>query len=158
MGAWTPEAQPTSTGGGAVTLVEGSSFCICTPAGDINGAGPNGVFFRDTRILSRWELRVDGEQPEPLTAMIPEPYRGTFLGRLPRRFGRTDANLLVRRERRVGNGLREDLTLRNPGSEPTPCTITIAVEADFADLFEVKEGRVQPRGQRRAEAQDDRLY
>src|SRR3954453_5471297 len=101
MGAWTPEAEPTSTGGGAVTLVEGSSFCICTPGGDLNGAGPHGVFFRDTRILSRWDLRVDGETPEPLAAMTPEPYRGTFLGRLPRRTGQTDTNLLVQRDRRV---------------------------------------------------------
>src|SRR4051795_154059 len=158
MGAWTPEAEPTSTGGGAVTLVEGSSFCICTPGGDLGGAGPNGVFFRDTRILSRWDLRVDGELPEPLTAMVPDPYRGTFLGRLTRRFGRTDTHLLVQRERRIGNGLREDLVLRNPGAEPTTCTVTIAVEADFADLFEVKEGRVQLRGDRRVQAQDDRLY
>jgi hypothetical protein len=52
MGAWTPEAEPTSTGGGEVTLVEGASLCICTPGGDLNGAGPHGVFFRDTRILA----------------------------------------------------------------------------------------------------------
>ena len=90
--------------------------------------------------------------------MVPDPYRGTFLGRLSRRFGRTDTNLLVQRERRIGNGLREDVVLRNPGAEPTTCTVTVAVEADFADLFEVKEGRVQPRGERGAQAQDDRLY
>jgi hypothetical protein len=42
-----------------VTLVEGWSFCVCTPGGDLNAAGPHGVFFRDTRILSRWDLRVD---------------------------------------------------------------------------------------------------
>lgn len=157
MGAWTPEAEPTSTGGGAVTLVEGSSFCICTPGGDLDGAGPHGVFFRDTRILSRWELRVDGEIPEPLAAMTPEPYRGTFLGRLPRRTGRTDTNLLVQRDRRVGNGMREDLLIRNSAEEPAACTVTVTVEADFADLFEVKEGRVQARGERRVQGQGERL-
>ncbi|MEU2347949.1 glycogen debranching N-terminal domain-containing protein [Modestobacter sp. NPDC049651] len=155
---WNPENEPARVGGGAVTLVEGSSFCICTPGGDIGGGGPLGVFFRDTRVLSRWELRVDGEVPDPLAAMTPDPYRATFLGRLARRFGRTDTNLLVQRDRRVGNGLREDLVLRNPGAEPTTCTVTVAVAADFADLFEVKEGRVQPRGEPRARAQDDRLY
>src|SRR4051812_29466403 len=51
MGAWTPESEPVSTGGGAVTLVEGSSFCICTPGGDLGADGPHGVFFQDTRIL-----------------------------------------------------------------------------------------------------------
>jgi glycogen debranching enzyme len=148
MGAWTPEQPPVGTAGGAVTLVEGSSFCVCAPSGDL-GAGPHGVFFRDTRILSRWDLRVDGEPPEPLAAMTPEPYRATFLGRLPRRSGRTDTNLLVQRERRVGNGMREDVTIRNPGVESTAVTVTVVVEADFADLFEVKEGRVLARGERR---------
>ncbi|MDC7120625.1 amylo-alpha-1,6-glucosidase [Cellulomonas fimi] len=157
MGAWTPEAEPSSTGGAAVTLVEGSSFCISTPNGDLSGAGPHGVFFRDTRILSRWELRVDGETPEPLAAMTPAPYRGTFLGRLPRRTGRTDTNLVVERDRRVGNGVREDLTIRNSAGEPAGCTVTIAVEADFADLFEVKDGRVQARGERRAQGEGERL-
>lgn len=52
--------QPTSTGGGVVTLVEGSSFCICTSGGDLTGAGPHGMFFRDTRFLSLGGLRVDG--------------------------------------------------------------------------------------------------
>src|SRR4051794_28370523 len=153
---WNPENEPARVGAGAVTLVEGSSFCICTPSGDLGGAGPNGVFFRDTRILSRWDLRIDGEFPDPLAAMTPDPYRGTFLGRLARRFGRTDTNLLVQRERRIGNGLREDVVLRNPGSEPTTCIVTVVVDADFADLFEVKEGRVQPRGQRQGPSPDDR--
>ena len=100
MGAWTPENEPVSTAGGTVTLVEGSSFCICTPGGDLNGAGPHGVFFRDTRILSRWELMVDGELPEPLAAMTPNPYRGTFLGRVTRRSRSTRRLVSVRPERR----------------------------------------------------------
>jgi glycogen debranching enzyme len=158
MSDWTPEGEPVSVGTGAVTLVEGSSFCICAPGGDLGGAGPQGVFFRDTRILSRWDLRVDGEAPEPLAAMTSQqPYRGTFVGRLPRRSGRTDANLLVQRDRRVGNGLREDITIRNPAGEPTACTVTVAVEADFADLFEVKEGHVRSRGDRRVHTQGEML-
>src|SRR4051794_34703887 len=129
MGSWTPETEPASAGGGAVTLVEGSSFCICTPRGDLEGAGPHGVFFRDTRILSRWDLRVDGETPEPLAAMTPEPYRGTFLGRLPRRGGRTDTSLLVQRDRRGGHGLRGGVVLRNPPPGAAGRTGPVAVQA-----------------------------
>ncbi|HET8961327.1 glycogen debranching N-terminal domain-containing protein [Nocardioides sp.] len=142
-GAWTPESEPTSTDG-SVTLVEGSSFCLCSPTGDL-GSEPFGVYFQDTRILSRWNLTVDGRQPQPLGALVPDPYRGTFLGRL-RRSGRTDTNLLVERERRIGDGLREDLTIHNPGAEPTSCTVVLAVEADLADLFEVKAGRLRRAG------------
>ena len=144
--------------GASVTLVEGSSFCICSPAGDIGGNGPSGVFFRDTRILSRWELRIDDVIPDPLSATTPDPYRATFLGRLPRRLGRTDTNLLVQRERRIGNGSREDLVLRNPSTEPASCTVTVALEADFADLFEAKEGRVRARGELRVRVQDGMLH
>jgi glycogen debranching enzyme len=157
VGPWTPENEPVGTTPGAVTLVEGSSFCICTEGGDLMGIEPHGVFFRDTRVLSRWDLLVDGEHPEPLAAMTPESYRGTFLARLPRRAGRTDSNLLIERQRRIGSGLREDLIIRNPGGEPTACTVTLWVEADFADLFEVKEGRVQRRGERRTHPQGGRL-
>jgi glycogen debranching enzyme len=157
MGAWTPDTEPVSGTAGAVTMVEGASFCICATSGDLGGAGPHGVFFRDTRILSRWDLTVDGDHPEPLAAMTPDPYRATFVGRLPRRSGRTDWNLLVHRERRVGNGMREDVLIRNPGGEPTAFTVAVAVAADFADLFEVKEGRVQARGERRVDAQGERL-
>jgi len=157
MGPWTPDTEPASAGGDAVTLVEGSSFAVGAPNGDLGGAGPHGVFFRDTRILSRWDLRVDGERAEPLGAMTPEPYRATFLGRLLRRSGRTTTNLLVRRERRVGDGLREDVVLDNPGREPVPCTVTVAVAADFADLFEVKAGTAGP-AELSVRAEGERLF
>ena len=154
-GAWTPESEPTSTDG-SVTLVEGSSFCLCSPTGDL-GSEPFGAYFQDTRILSRWDLTVDGRRPEPLGTLVPDPYRGTFLGRL-RRHGRTDTNLLVERERRIGDGLREDLTLHNPGAEPASCAVVLAVEADFADLFEVKAGRAPRPGESRARVDGQQLW
>ena len=154
-GAWTPESEPTSAEG-SVTLVEGSSFCLCTRTGDLRAQEPLGVYFQDTRILSRWDLTVDGEQPEPLAALVPDAYRATFLGRL-RRSGTTDTNLLVERDRRIGAGIREDVTVHNPGAEPVSCTVVLAVEADFADLFEVKAGRVRRGGERTAQADEHRL-
>jgi len=154
-GAWTPEGEPTSSDA-SVTLVEGSSFCLCTRTGDLRADEPLGVYFQDTRILSRWDLTVDGEHPEPLATLVPEPFRATFLGRL-HRSGITDTNLLVERERRVGDGIREDVTVHNPGAEPVSCTVVLDVEADFADLFEVKAGRVRRGGERTAQAQEQRL-
>ena len=120
MGAWTPQAEPTSTGAGTLTMVEGSSFCICLPTGDLGGIEPHGVFFRDTRILSRWDLRIDGEIPEPLAAMTPDPYPGTFVARLPRRAGRTDTNLLVERHRRVGTACGTTSSSGTTGRSPRP--------------------------------------
>ena len=51
--------------------------------------------------------------------------------------------MLVLRERLVGEGMRETVRVRNLGRETAGMTLTLQVGADFADLFEVKEGRVR---------------
>ncbi len=51
--------------------------------------------------------------------------------------------MLVLRNRFVGDGMREDVILRNLGAEPIGVTLALTVDTDFADLFAVKEGRVQ---------------
>jgi hypothetical protein len=52
MAGWNADTAAGSPGPGAVTLVEGSSFCISGANGDISPEYPHGVFFEDTRILS----------------------------------------------------------------------------------------------------------
>jgi glycogen debranching enzyme len=127
-----------------VTLVEGSTFCISEPGGDIRPGRQQGLFVRDTRVLSRWELTMDGAAPLPLTAQQAEPYSATFLCRVPPPAGLGDSTLLVERARYVGEGMREDLTIRNTGAQPVTCAVALAADADFADLFEVKDGRARP--------------
>ena len=46
-----------------VTLVDESTFAISGGAGDIAPGAAQGLFFRDTRILSRFELLVNGPEP-----------------------------------------------------------------------------------------------
>jgi len=146
MEGWTFAGEPARVSSGTVTLLEGSSFCLCDPAGDISHGSAQGLFFRDTRILSAWQLRLDDEAVEPLAVMTEAPYRATFLGRGRPRAGLTDSTLLIERQRFVGAGMREDIVLRNLGREAAACTVTIRVEADFADLFEVKAGMVRRHG------------
>jgi hypothetical protein len=131
-----------------VTLVEGSTFCISEPGGDIRPGHAQGLFVRDTRMLSHWELLVDGSSPEPLTVQQAEPYAAAFLGQMPPSAGLADSTLLVVRRRYVGDGMREDVTLQNTALLPATCIVTLAADADFADLFEVKDGRVRPQARR----------
>ncbi|HVS68480.1 MAG TPA: glycogen debranching N-terminal domain-containing protein [Mycobacteriales bacterium] len=126
----------------AQTLVEGSTFCLGTATGDIPTGGSHGLFFRDLRCLSRWELRVDGHPLEPVAAERHEPHAATYACRVPPRAGRADSHLLVLRHRYLGDGMREDVVIRNLGQETAGCTVTLLLEADFADLFAVKENRV----------------
>ncbi|MCW2566442.1 MAG: hypothetical protein JWN54_539 [Mycobacterium sp.] len=139
------EEEPAVHATGVVTLVEGSTFCITGRSGDVAAGSPQGLFFRDTRILSEWRLRVGGEAPQVLSVLPGAPYRTTFLARVAAQGAVTE--LLLERTRLVGEGMREDLRIRNLGGTPIATTVTLALGADFADLFAVKESRVEPRGE-----------
>jgi glycogen debranching enzyme len=132
---------PAFGGAGPVTVVEGTTFCLSSPTGDVVPGTPQGLFFRDARVLSRWELRLDGEQPHPLSVTAPEAFAARFALRRPPQAGLADSTLLVVRERLVGDGMHEAITLTNLGREATALTVTMHADADFADLFAVKEGR-----------------
>ena len=126
---------------GPVTVVEGTTFCLSSPTGDVVPGTSHGLFFRDARVLSRWELRLDGEAPHPLSVSTPDAYAARFVLRRPPAVGLADSTLLVVRDRAVGDGLQETLTLTNLGREATALTVAVHLGADFADLFAVKEGR-----------------
>ena len=157
MAGWNADTAAGPLGSGAVTLVEGSSFCISLPNGDIHPEHPHGVFHEDTRILSRWNLTINGQSIEPLTATTKEPYRALFIGRVPRSDGYADSPLIVERMREVGAGILEELTIRNYSSDESECLVNLSVECDFADLFEVKEARVQRHWEESREPDDDSL-
>jgi glycogen debranching enzyme len=147
---WTFAGEPTvkNTSGGSITLVEGASFSISSSSGDIEPSGAQGVFFEDTRFVSTWRVRLDDEELQNLAVITRHPFAATFVSRGQPRPGQSDSTVLVERSRYVGNGMREDVIIRNLGREPTSCSITFELDADFAHLFEVKENRVQLRGRR----------
>src|SRR3984957_16196338 len=143
---------------GVVTLVDESTFAISGMAGDMVVGSAQGLFVRDTRILSRMELRGNGARPEALTAVTDDPFSATFVSRCRPRPGLADSTLMVFRARYVGQGMREDLVIRNFGDEPTFCDVEMFVDSDFADLFAVKEGRAgDPDGEITREHRDGQL-
>ena len=74
------------------------------------------------------------------------PFSATFVSRGKPRQGQSDSTVLVERDRYVGDGMREDIVLRNLGHEAMTCSLAFELDADFAHLFDVKESRVQLRG------------
>jgi glycogen debranching enzyme len=143
--------------GGVVTLVEEQTFCVSGRTGDISPDFPHGVFVLDTRVLSRSELRLDGHAVEPLVVALHEPFSATFVGRGAPAVGAADATLVLFRNRDVGHGLREHLTLTNHGLEPVTVMVDLALDVDFADVFEVKEGRPHEGAQCRIEVRDRQI-
>ena len=134
------EAAAPELGGGPITLVEGSSFCVSGRSGDIRPDQPEGLFFLDMRLLWDWQLRVNGLRPEPLAVSVDSPDSGTFVSRIRPDVHHASDSLLVIRRRYVGRGMREDIVIRNYGHETIAAVIALLVDVDFADLFLVKSG------------------
>src|SRR5262245_50764952 len=91
------------------------------------------------RHLSRWQLRLNGRELDVLSAETLEYDEAVFFLVEPTgTIYRNPALSLIRR-RQVGDGMREHLELHNHGLLPLDVEVTLLFEADFADLFEVKD-------------------
>ena len=66
----------------ALTILEGSTFCVCDGHGDIDEP-TMGLFADDTRFLSRCLLTVNGARPLFLSSGKPEYFSGGFFLRNP---------------------------------------------------------------------------
>ncbi|MGW3357461.1 amylo-alpha-1,6-glucosidase [Streptomyces bungoensis] len=122
-------------------LVHGSTFAAVGDRGDISGVrgggSPDGLFVRDARHLSRWQLTVDGAVPEVLTPVADGDAARCVL--VPRG-GRLEppAHTLFR-EQAVGDSSFVEV-LRVTSNRPVPTTVRLAVtaDADFTDQFELR--------------------
>lgn len=137
------KVSDTSSSDGTVVLVEESTFAISDLAGDMDQDGALGLFFRDTRNISQWRLLINGNKTEPLAVDYSSPFSATFVVRAQPKPGQADSTLLIFRSRYLGNGMREDIKIKNYSFEASYCLIEFVVGSDFADLFAVKEGRVK---------------
>jgi glycogen debranching enzyme len=128
-------------GSESLSILDGSTFVVSDRRGDIEAHAdqPHGLFFRDTRFLSRWVLSLDGQPLEALSTDDVEYFAAQFF--LVRPTGTIYENpyLSVVRQRYVGDGFHEDLVLLNHAPKPVEVTARIEAGADFADLFEVKD-------------------
>ena len=123
----------------SLTVLDGSTFCVCDERGDVDGvATASGFFASDTRFLSRSVLTLDGVRPDPLSHAQPAPHLAAFVLRNPPVDGLEPNELSVERERFVGDCMEERITIENHGRRRIELTLALQLEADFADIFVVK--------------------
>jgi glycogen debranching enzyme len=120
-----------------LTILEGSTFCISDDRGDI-AAETSGFFAHDTRFLSRLVLRVGGATPLLLSSGRVEHFQAAFYLRNGTGHGLPRDGVSIARERFVGTGMQERISLRNESPEPLELTVALEAEADFADIISVK--------------------
>jgi glycogen debranching enzyme len=121
------------------TVLDGSMFCVCDERGDVDGTpDAAGFFAADTRFLSRCVLTVAGARPEPLSQAQPVPHIATFVLRNAVVESIGPNQLSIERERFVGGGMGERITVVNHGRRRLEFEVALEVAVDFADIFEVK--------------------
>ena len=140
-----------SVGPPRLAINQGHCVLITEQDGQIAWPTDKGLYVCDTRILSSWALYADGQPWDLLNSanlahcaakiyLLNQPIV-TAEGEVP------GGSIGMVIGRVIGEGLHEDLDLRNHGEKPARFNLEIAMRSDFADLFEVKSKRVIRRGQ-----------
>ncbi|MGY0488332.1 amylo-alpha-1,6-glucosidase [Streptomyces sp. WG-D5] len=119
-------------------LVRDATFVHLDPDGGITGtrgAVPDGLFVRDARHLSRWQLTVDGSAPVVLSpvgatgecVLTPEGTRDA-----------PPAYTVFRQQAVSAGEFTDTLRLVSNSPDPLVAEVVIAADADFADTFELR--------------------
>lgn len=131
-----------------ISILDGSTFLVCSPNGDIE-AGPTqaqGLFYKDMRHLSKWKLTIGGIPLDVLSTDANEYYYAQHFCVPPTGTIYKNPTISVVRRRLIGDGFVEYLTVLNHGTEPEEVELRLEIGSDFADLFEVKDA-LQKKGE-----------
>jgi glycogen debranching enzyme len=141
-----------------IAILEGNTFVVSDRRGDIEGSPTDtqGLFADDTRFLSRWVLTVDGRRPTVLSTDDVEYFEAQFFLAPSSGTVYVDAVLSLMRKRTVDRGFFETLTVSNHSNKPMELELRIEADADFADLFEVKDA-LKKKGRTYRKVVEDRL-
>lgn len=147
------------------TLKHGDTFAVFDHRGDIGGepGNPEGLYHRDTRMLSQFQLLFEEARPLLLSSMTQDD-NAVFNADLSNPDLLVNGQIALRRENihinRVkfiwSGGCYERLLIRNFSDRALQVRLTFRFASDFADLFEVRGERRAARGESSAALQSDR--
>lgn len=137
-------------------LKQGETFAVFDRRGDILPVGAGmGLFHEGTRFLSRLELRVGGERPLLLSSTVKQDNEWMTVDLTNpdlvdrERVAVPRGALHIFRSRFLWQGVYyEQVRVRNYSSAPVAFPLSLALDADFADVFEVRGVRRPARGQK----------
>jgi len=142
----------------AVNVLEGSTFVVSDVRGDVQNGTAAGFFHDDTRYLSSFVLTVDGQKLDSLTAGNINYFSAAFYLTNPELPGLKPRSISVRRARFVGDGLSEEIWIKNHLAEPIRIAVRLQCAIDFADVFEVKSMDVEKQGNLRIRPDEKRAH
>jgi glycogen debranching enzyme len=129
-----------------LSVLDGSTFVVSDRIGDVRAeeSREHGFFCEDTRFLSRWVLQV-GEVPLELLGLDQSVHFAAQFFLTPRVGPDEQAPCSIIRRRLLDRVWMEEVSLTNHRHERSEVLVALTLDADFADLFEVKDGVVAAR-------------
>src|ERR671922_2986074 len=129
----------------SVKINHGATFLVTDQHGSVPtaSAGEYGLYAADTRFLSRHELRLNGRRPDSVASvrisfrharwhMIADNIAGPGGDMREARVAMTVDRLISLHQ------MHEDIVLQSYSRAPVSVLLEIALESDFADIFEVR--------------------
>jgi glycogen debranching enzyme len=134
-----------------IAIHEGQTVLVSEPDGRIDWPSEKGLYFLDTRIVSNWTIYANGEPWELLNGG-PINYHAARIFLTNKTILTEDGTIAPRTlgltlSRSIIGGMHEDLDITNNSMNPVRFQLEAAIRCDFADIFEVKSGRIVRRGQ-----------
>ncbi|MGI5522278.1 glycogen debranching N-terminal domain-containing protein [Micromonospora sp. CA-259024] len=120
-------------------VIAGNAFAISDAQGDIevDPRTPVGLFAFDTRFLSHWVLRIDGERINALSRDDLTYFETRFVLVPGAASHYVDADVSIIRHRSIHDCLHEKITVLNHSSQPAEFTVRVEMGSDFTDIAEV---------------------
>jgi glycogen debranching enzyme len=129
-----------------VSVFDGSTFAVSDTLGDmVRSDQSHGFFVADTRHLSVWRLYFEGRPLDSLSLADVDYFLAQFFLVPPRRALFASPELSIIRRRIVHGSWLEEISVVNHRNDPLQAELRLEIDADFADLFEVKAGRIRER-------------
>jgi glycogen debranching enzyme len=122
---------------GKLELIDGSTYFISDPSGDIGVKAAEGFFHLDMRHLSTWKLLIEGEPIEVLSSRRLDFRTAHIVGTASAHPG-TNPPITIERHRVVDDGVYELLTVTNHSSRELRLVLELCFGSDFADIFDCK--------------------
>ncbi|HEY7628080.1 MAG TPA: glycogen debranching N-terminal domain-containing protein [Ilumatobacteraceae bacterium] len=131
------------------TLHGGGIALSCAPDGSVWADAQQGLFAGDTRVLSTYRINLGGANLD-LLSRVREGHgtaRWHYQNRALRDSGGDTpaGTIFLVLRRRVDGAMHDDVQLTSYLDRPLRTTLIVQIDADFADIFEVKAQRLPPR-------------
>jgi len=146
---------------GQITINDGGSFLLTAADGSIDDHRAQGLFVRDTRLISYYEFSIDRQPLIPLTssAITHRVARYEFtnselltaIGTVPPK------KLLVSLRRDIIGGMHEDIDITNHHQERVEIQLMLEIRSDFVDVSRIKSQELITQGRMETTWVDDTL-